>query len=45
MPLDRALGGHTVNVYIEAGVGDPVAIGREVVEVIRAYESANGPAF
>jgi hypothetical protein len=44
VPLDRMGGGGiTVNVY--AGVGDPVAIGREVVEAVRAYERANGPAW
>jgi hypothetical protein len=45
VPLDRLGGssGITVNVY--AGVGDPVAIGRQVVEAVRAYERANGPAW
>jgi hypothetical protein len=44
VPLDRLGGGGiTVNVY--AGVGDPVAIGREVVQAVRAYERANGPAW
>ena len=33
-------GGVTVNVY--AGVGDPVAIGREVSEALRAYQRASG---
>jgi hypothetical protein len=45
VPLNRArgFGGVTVNVY--AGVGDPVEIGREVVDAIHAYERANGPAL
>lgn len=46
VPLSRAGGigrGVTVNVY--TGVGDPVEIGREVVDAIRAFERANGPAF
>ena len=46
VPLGSGFGsGQTINVYVEAGVGDPVAIGREIVETIRAYERANGPAF
>jgi hypothetical protein len=36
-------GALTVNVY--TGVGDPVAIGREVVEVIGAYERTSGRAW
>lgn len=43
VPLDRMGSGVTVNVY--TGVGDPVAIGREVVAAVRAYERANGPAW
>ena len=45
IPLDRLPLGQTVNVYVTAGVGDPVAIGREIVEAIRSFERANGPAF
>lgn len=45
IPLDRMpLGGNTYNVQVYAGVGDPVEIGREVVEKIRAFERANGPS-
>ena len=42
IPLDRAgsFGGITVN--ITTGVGDPVAIGDEVVEVLTAWQRANG---
>ena len=36
-------GGITVNVT--AGVGDPVAIGRTVVESLKAYERTNGTAW
>jgi hypothetical protein len=43
VPLDRMPTGITVNVY--AGVGDPVAIGREIVAAVRAFERANGPAW
>ena len=34
---------YTVNV--NAGVGDPRAIGQQVVEVIRKFEKANGPVW
>ena len=44
VPLNR-LGGSGVTVNVYAGVGDPVAIGREVVEAVRAFERANGPVF
>jgi phage-related protein len=43
VPLDALGGGITINVY--AGVGDPVAIGREVVAAVRAFERSNGPAW
>jgi hypothetical protein len=43
VPLDRAGGmGTTVNVTIQTGVGDPVAIGREVDRVMSRYVRANG---
>jgi phage-related protein len=45
IPLSRLPMGQTVNVYVTAGVGDPVAIGREIVEAIKSFERANGPAF
>jgi TP901 family phage tail tape measure protein len=48
IPLDRfdQMGGSTYNVTINAGVGsDPVAIGREVVNAIKRYESTNGKVF
>jgi hypothetical protein len=45
VPLSRAgefgMGGG-VNITIQAGVGDPVAIGREVQKVMNAYERRSG---
>ncbi len=44
VPLGRrGMGGVTINVT--AGVGDPVAIGRVIVEAVKQYERANGPAW
>jgi hypothetical protein len=40
-----ATGGSTFVVNISAGIGDPRAIGREVVEAITLYERASGPVF
>ncbi|MBC7269903.1 MAG: hypothetical protein H5T76_14515 [Streptomyces sp.] len=37
-----AAGGATVNVTIQAGVGDPVEIGRQVQRALSAYASAGG---
>jgi hypothetical protein len=53
IPLDRmgmfagASGGSgtTVNISVQAGVGDPVSIGREVVSAIKRYERASGKVF
>jgi len=52
IPLDRAGnltagGGSTkIDININAGIGaDPVAVGREVVNAIRRYESTNGKGF
>jgi hypothetical protein len=33
------------NVTVQAGVGDPVAIGREVVTAIKRFERVSGPVF
>lgn len=44
----RALGGGgtVINVNISAGVGDPVAIGREVTKALRAFgQAGGGPAM
>ena len=54
IPLDRSPGngpvgglggGATYNITVQAGVGDPRAIGQSVIEVIRKYENANGRVF
>jgi len=52
IPLDRAgnltygQGGNTININVNAGIGsDPVAVGREVVNAIKRYESTNGKVF
>lgn len=37
--------GATYNITVQAGVGDPVSIGREVVTAIKRFERANGPVF
>lgn len=37
-----SMGGATYNIYVTAGVGDPVAIGREVVRYTKAYRDAGG---
>ena len=43
IPLNRAGGmGTVVNINVTTGVGDPVAIGDEVVEVLTAWQRANG---
>jgi hypothetical protein len=38
-------GGTTYAITVQAGVGDPRAIGQQVVEYIRKFESANGNVF
>lgn len=38
-------GGGAITVNVTAGVGDPVAIGRTVVETLKAYERTNGTAW
>lgn len=52
IPLSRAGefgltggGGSTYNITVQAGVGDPVSIGQQVVSLIKRYERANGPVF
>ena len=43
IPLSRAGAmGSTININVTTGVGDPVAIGDEVVEVLTAWQRANG---
>lgn len=46
IPLDR-MGkiSPTYNITVNAGVGDPVRIGEEVVSAIKRYERVSGPVF
>lgn len=45
VPNSRLGGGATYNITVQAGVGDPVRIGEEVVNAIKRYERASGPVF
>jgi len=46
VPLNKSGGiGSTYNITVQAGVGDPGAIGQQVVESIRAYERRNGAGW
>jgi len=49
IPLDRmgsvSGGGNTYNITVQAGVGDPRAIGKTVVEAITLFERSSGPVF
>jgi hypothetical protein len=46
IPLSRAgQMGSTYNITVNAGVGDPVRIGQEVVNAIKRYERVSGPVF
>ena len=54
IPLDRSPGngpvgalggGNTYSITVQAGVGDPRAIGQQIVEYIKKYEVANSPVF
>jgi hypothetical protein len=48
IPLDRMGdfgGGNTYNINVTAGVGDPRAIGKSVVEAITLFERSSGPVF
>jgi hypothetical protein len=38
-------GGNTYNISVNAGVGDPRAIGQQIVEYVRKYENASGKVF
>ena len=44
IPNDQ-LGGSTYNITVQAGVGDPREIGRQVVEAITLFERSSGPVF
>lgn len=39
------LGGSTYNITVQAGVGDPRAIGQQIVEYITRWENANGQRY
>lgn len=45
IPNDQLGGGNTYNITVQAGVGDPREIGRQVVEAIKSFERASGPVF
>jgi len=42
IPLNKA-GGLGMNITVNTGVGDPVAIGKSVVDALKAYQSRSGP--
>jgi len=47
IPLDRLgkMGGATYNINVTAGVGDPAAIGQQIVTYIKKFERSGGPVF
>lgn len=48
VPLDKVGsmgGGNTYQITVQAGVGDPREIGREIVDAIKQYERTAGPVF
>jgi hypothetical protein len=42
IPLNKA-GGLGMNITVNTGVGDPVAIGKSVVDALQAYQNRSGP--
>jgi hypothetical protein len=42
---NNAMGGNTYSITVQAGVGDPRAIGQSIVEYVKKFEQANGPVF
>jgi hypothetical protein len=42
---NNAMGGNTYAITVQAGVGDPRAIGQQIVEYVKKFEQANGPVF
>jgi len=42
---NNAMGGNTYTINVNAGVGDPRAIGQSIVEYVKKFEQANGPVF
>jgi len=47
IPLDRLgkMGGNSYNINVTAGVGDPAAIGQQIVTYIKKFERSGGPVF
>lgn len=44
VPLGKmGMGGTVLNIHVNAGVGDPVEIGRKVAQYLGAFELVNGP--
>jgi hypothetical protein len=39
------VGGNNYQITVQAGVGDPRAIGQQIVEYVKKFEQANGPVF
>ncbi|CAB4134703.1 hypothetical protein UFOVP957_46 [uncultured Caudovirales phage] len=39
------VGGNSYSITVQAGVGDPRAIGQSIVEYVKKFEQANGPVF
>jgi hypothetical protein len=42
---NNAMGGNSYQITVQAGVGDPRAIGQQIVEYVKKFEQANGPVF
>jgi hypothetical protein len=42
---NNAMGGNSYTINVNAGVGDPRAIGQQIVEYVKKFEQANGPVF
>jgi hypothetical protein len=45
IPNNALGGGNSYQITVQAGVGDPREIGRQVVEAIKSFERASGPVF
>jgi hypothetical protein len=43
--IPNGAGGNSYTINVSAGVGDPRAIGQQVVEYIKRFEQASGPVF
>ncbi len=43
--IPNGAGGNAYTINVSAGVGDPRAIGQQIVEYIKRFEQASGPAF